>query len=349
MTIPSEQDPGAPAVTRQTVYFGEPGAQCFGWRHEPATLHGDIGVVLCPTLGAESLSTHRVLRALADVLAARGVPVLRFDYRSTGDSGDGSDGKLDYNGCVDDICQAIAVMGGTTGVQRVCVLGVRLGAAFAAAAAARVAVAGLVLWGPVVTGRRFAREWKLLTQASAPPADVLSEYRSGGFQLDEAFLDALAGLDLLTLAPLGGPACLVVEREELAPEDKLVAHLEALGLPTTRVRPGGFVAGMLADPHLSALPEAAIGTIADWIPQHCAAMEPAPGDTVPPCADTLELGAIREWPLDPSRVDGLFGIVTEPLDPAQADGRLILLLNSGSMHHIGPNGMYVAFARQLAA
>ncbi|MEQ8661272.1 MAG: hypothetical protein RLW62_10675 [Gammaproteobacteria bacterium] len=344
-------------VRREPCYFGAPTAQCFGWQHLPAAPRGDLGVVLCPTLGAESLSTHRALRALADDLAARGLPVLRFDYRATGDSADGPDGRLTCAGCIDDVCAALALVRGMPGVRRVCVVGVRLGAAFAVAAAARTAVAGLVLWGPVVAGRRFAREWKLLMQGFAPPADTVLDFRSGGFHLDDDFLAALGGLDLLALEPRGGPPCLVVERDELAPEDKLVTRLTALGLATTRVRPGGFVAGMLTDPHLSVLPTAAIAAIADWIPSHCAASANDADTPAPPLADTLACvepgadgaAALREWPLDMTRTDGLFGIVTEPADPARADGRCIVLLNSGSMHHVGPNGMYVAFARGLAA
>src|ERR1700692_718420 len=55
----------------------------FGWLHPG---NGDRGVVLCNSFGHEYVWTHKGMRRLADELSARGIWVLRFDYRGTGDS-----------------------------------------------------------------------------------------------------------------------------------------------------------------------------------------------------------------------------------------------------------------------
>ena len=63
----------------------------FGWLHAGS---GTRGVVLCNTYGHEYVWTYSGMRHLADALSARGMWVLRFDYRGTGDSA-GADLALD--------------------------------------------------------------------------------------------------------------------------------------------------------------------------------------------------------------------------------------------------------------
>jgi hypothetical protein len=51
--------------------------------------------------------------------------------------------------------------------------------------------------------------------------------------------------------------------------------------------------------------------------------------------------------LDANRI--LFGIVSEPAAPAKPVRDVVLLLNSGTIHHIGPSRLYVTIARDCAA
>src|SRR5258706_14823227 len=56
---------------------------CAGWLHPAA---GNRGVIICAAQGYEELCTHRPMRGLAERFAEAGLPTLRFDYPSTGDS-----------------------------------------------------------------------------------------------------------------------------------------------------------------------------------------------------------------------------------------------------------------------
>src|SRR4051812_34012890 len=87
--------PPTRGVTRTPFYFESQGQWLFAWLHRPeAGPPAGHGVILCPPVGHEQLHAHRSLRHLADALAAAGLPVLRFDYAGTGDSG-GSDDDPD--------------------------------------------------------------------------------------------------------------------------------------------------------------------------------------------------------------------------------------------------------------
>jgi len=71
----------------EPIHFGAGSRTLFGWYHPPAKDPGAAGVVLCNTLGNESLRAFVTLRHVAEKLAAAGVAALRFDFHGTGDSG----------------------------------------------------------------------------------------------------------------------------------------------------------------------------------------------------------------------------------------------------------------------
>jgi pimeloyl-ACP methyl ester carboxylesterase len=109
-------------------------------------------------MGHEYINCHRALRQLATRLSEEGFPVLRFDYFGCGDSsGDCQEGSVKQ--WLKDISTAIAEIRRRTGLEQVCLVGLRLGAALAALAAIeRRDVESLVLWDPVVSGRNYLED-----------------------------------------------------------------------------------------------------------------------------------------------------------------------------------------------
>jgi pimeloyl-ACP methyl ester carboxylesterase len=96
-----------------------------------------------------------VLRKLASTLAHDGFHVLRFDYYGTGDSSGGPrDGSLSE--WCQNIVTAAADLKECSGVTKVSLLGLRLGATLAALTP--MDVTNLVLWDPVVDGRKYLDE-----------------------------------------------------------------------------------------------------------------------------------------------------------------------------------------------
>lgn len=114
--------------------------------------------VLCNPWGKEYLNAHRALRQLALQLAASGCHALRFDWYGCGDShGDAAAG--DVPGWRRDIGAAVEELQAISGVQRVHLVGLRLGAALAfEASLQRHDIAGVALWDPVVDGEAYLRE-----------------------------------------------------------------------------------------------------------------------------------------------------------------------------------------------
>lgn len=140
----------------ETAYFLPLGDErLFAFLHLPdGPCRG--GAVLCAPLAEEKLWSHRVFVSFARELGGLGYAVLRFDYRGEGDS-DRSFEQSDLATRIEDTAAAIDELKcRVPGLQKVTVVGLRLGAAIAAlAAAGRNDVARLVLWDPVINGADY--------------------------------------------------------------------------------------------------------------------------------------------------------------------------------------------------
>ena len=186
----------------------------FGWLHHPS---GDsvatLGVVICKPFGYEAICSHRGIRAFAESLAAAGLPALRFDYLGTGDSAEIDPEADQIQAWARDVAAAAGELRRRTGVPRVCLLGVRLGALLAMLAAAECSVSGLVLISPILSGRRYLRELRTTRMAGAAMAGngaaaddkkKAGSMEVSGYTLSAATLTSLGKLDFNLLPP---PQC----------------------------------------------------------------------------------------------------------------------------------------------
>ena len=148
--------------------------------------------MLCYPWGQEYLRAHRSMRLLADMIAARGCDVLRFDYSGTGDSG-GDATTASFVEWESDIETAIDELKDMAGVSRVSLVGLRLGATLAARVAEGRAwyaqrLAGLDLDDPA--DRRVALSFLACEGAFLLKALGLIEI--GGAEWKQLFDDMLA-------------------------------------------------------------------------------------------------------------------------------------------------------------
>jgi pimeloyl-ACP methyl ester carboxylesterase len=206
-------------------YFGSGQRRLFGIYTPGQRGAGrERAVVFCHPWGVEYLRAHRSMRQLATQLTRAGVHVLRFDYFGTGDSG-GETCTGDLAGWRADIVAAIEELRDTSGVERVGLLGLRLGATLAAGVAAehKGEVDSLVLWDPVVSGVEYVREISPNGQSSPGPgrgADQVS-----GFPLPVALRREMEVLDLIAMAPALPRRTLTVVSQPLPSHEGLKAAL----------------------------------------------------------------------------------------------------------------------------
>jgi alpha-beta hydrolase superfamily lysophospholipase len=339
-----------PTVSRRAFYFSSGGAAVFAWLHQgPPSTRQTHGIILCSPLGHEQVHAHRTIRHLADRLAEAGLSVLRFDYHGTGDS-------ADLGGCAPgcaawlaNIRDAIDWMTGQCGCIDISLFGLRFGAALAVQAAGVRPLSSLVLWEPVIRGRTLARELKALslTASQTPrdrPADS-DDIEAAGFAFARTTLDDISRMDLLQALPQCRRA-LILTRDDLPPDSKLLRHFLTLGIDTRQASLPGY-ADMMAEPHFTKIPHQAIVSTVEWL---TAGMH-AESVPTPTSHQGISLNAVASMPVQEKivqicRQPDLFGILSEPTSAAH--GPLVVLPNAGATHHVGPGRLYVSLARHLA-
>jgi len=349
----SPSPPHAPTVEGRA--FGPSERPLFGFIHHPSNVvpTSGIGVVVCNPFGYEAVCAHRSLRHFAKAAAALRCPALHFDYDGTGDSA-GDDSDPDRLGAwTRSIGNAIEEIKQATGVRRVILLGLRFGALLATlASAGRDDIDGLVALAPVLSGRLYLRELRVLQNAAAlspPPASVPMASpgeESLGFRLAPETLEAIASIDLLKTKGSPAPRLLVIDRHDLPGSDKWTARLREAGTEVEGHRLPGY-AEMVLDPHASVVPDRMVEIYSSWLSRRVAEAPDSVAPSRPRSEATATFGDVVERPV---QIDGsvLVGILSTPRNQG-ASGRAIVLLNAGAVRHVGPNRLYVALARRWAS
>ena len=221
-------------MERESAFFFElEGTRLFALCHRPEHAIPSCGLVLCHALGEEKYWSHRMLVGVARELAQSGIVVLRFDFRGEGDS----DLEFEETGIAtrvaDTVRAAEVLLEREPHLHSVTLIGHRLGAAIAAAAAVRLGpLAGrLVLWDPVSDGRAYFLELLRSTLASRlallgnvpTRAALLASLEAGetinveGYGFSPSFYRELIELNLADVLPRAPCPTLTVESSGAAP------------------------------------------------------------------------------------------------------------------------------------
>ena len=359
----------------QALYFNSGEHRLFGWLHHSLKeLKADVGVVICKPFGYEAICAHRGMRAFAEAIAAAGMPALRFDYLGTGDSAEIDPNADQVQIWTRDVLSATDELRARTGVQKICLLGFRLGALLATLAASKSnAFSALIVISPIVSGRRYLRELRTTRMAASlgldhsEPPDGKQPASAGGmevsgFSFSAATLATLATVDLTTLQSPPLPRTLVIDRPKISVANG-AAHASVVDGRTTRVAYPGLVEMLMTPPQFAQAPKEMIAGTVDWLlqlPGDTASMpdrtgrQPGDFDSHGQPNELTLAGTISspeiirtEKPVFFGADALLFGIITQP-PPDDFRRRAVILLNAGADYHIGASRMYVSMARRWA-
>lgn len=315
------------------------------------------GVLILPPIGYPYWSAHRTLRTLAEGLAAQGLPAMRLDYEGTGDSGGGQ-----WDARRLPIWRRSAGRAATElarlGCSELTVIGVRLGATIALLDGASLGADAVVAWAPVVSGRRFVKETRLLSTPVPEfflPSGVQSALVAAGTVFTGDTLDEIAALSLERADLITASRTLLVDS---APHDELARRLSELGSRTRQLVLGGGQTALEMPAEYATVPTEIVRGIIDWAtaaetpivtagaraPRRLASSQIADGPVTARIA--TEDCELREQILRIGAT-GLVGVMTERLN-ADAPQAMIVFLNSGSEPHIGSGRAWVEYARALA-
>lgn len=173
--------------------------------------------VFCNPIFEERKSAHRALVESARAFASSGFNVLTFDYRGCGDS-PGNFRDFAPADWLVDIAAAIATANTLTDASASGLLGLRVGGALAATAAADPAneVSCAVLWEPVTSGVRYVdqelrkkltKEMVTLGKSKVSRTELIAMLQRGdeidfdGYPFSSRLYNGLIEVDLLEIGP----------------------------------------------------------------------------------------------------------------------------------------------------
>ncbi len=327
---------------------------CFGWLHgladrAGAAPGGDAAVLLCPALGWDGLHAHHGFRILAERLAAAGYPALRIQYPGTGDSCDLPPSAEHWDLWLRTVHDAADWLKASTGARRLILVGLRLGATLAAAAAAdRTDVDGLALLAPVLRGKSYIRqmdmEARLEGGASAEPPAPESGIELHELRFSPQTVERIGLLDLRRTKLRAGLNVAIFSQ---APSQLADSCARAWTDGGVKVHCAGFdgLEPLLQEAIHSDPPPPDFRHLLTW------ASMAAPARHAPDCnklapAPSLDLGCCTEAPV---RFAGgrLFGILCRP--PAGPGRLAVIIANTGRDPRYGIARFGVELARHLAA
>ncbi|WP_107312741.1 serine aminopeptidase domain-containing protein [Burkholderia metallica] len=328
---------------------------CVGWLHEGTRTHG---IVICEPLGHEALWLHKLVRSLAEHLADRGFPVLRFHYPASGDSlGDERDpGRFDQ--MLASVRSAVQVLRVRGTLSDLTLVGVRAGAAVALLAADGIPeLTRFVAVAPVVRGRSYLRELSVVAQHwldNAPPAAKLAVRDEKplnilGHTYPDDLVEALRRIDLRqTAGQLRTlPARALLVDAPYGDGTALSDALQARGVAAS-VHACADWAVAMREPLWSRLPEGLPDAIAGWI-------DDAPDSIVQAYAHRPDQDIVLTGKGSVERVvrvgpKQLVGVLCEPTDDIMHAGAPTLLItNTAANPRIADGRLAVRLARSLAA
>ncbi len=330
------------------VVFGPTARPLIGRLHETASAPKG-GVVICAPWGYEENCAFSALQLLARQLAEAGFEVLRFDYDGCGNSwGDFRDDDR-VASWVASCGEALQYM--VARVRRpVHSVGLRLGAALAVLASTRHSIDRLVLWDPVVSGRRYLRALRAMSMMgvdAGPDPEDPGSLVTIGHSLSSATVGELERIDLAAVKEARIRSALVLSRPGASDPRRLAAALTGAGVDATLEECVGTETLLDCAAEQAVIPLEILERTVRYITD--GATEVATHGLAPlPATATLAAPIPNGWTEEHYEVGPghLAAVLTLPSQIKRSG--VVLMVNNGVARSIGPARAWVEWARQWA-
>jgi len=302
--------------------------------------------VICPPLGQEYMSSHRTLRHLADAFADVDVASIRMDYLNTGNSSDTGVAYPSMSDCIESVVTLCEQLQRDEKIENIILLGFGLGASIAFQAAKQRDIHTLVLWEPCIKGRRLLRELRLLSGVVGGRECEVNDVV--GLTLTGQLIGELEALDLENEEPTKAANTIYLYRNDRGPSQKLLASLGASNTNAIQMAYEGYE-GIVDFPTETLVPyhviNRIVATVSRRVPETATVSLECMNKT---SRDNIIDTTVREELLLFGANKLLFGVLAQPVDTVDKNQPVILFLNCGSEHNVGPHRMYTRFSRKLA-
>ncbi len=237
---PTDSASPSPAPAREQLGYvlALDGSSLYAVYHVPET-SSKLPIVIAPPLFEERKSAYAALRRLAQDLAGAGHPVMRFDYRGSGESG-GSGAARRWEHLAQDVMSVRKTLSALSGKRDSALVGLRLGGTLVLQESIRAGGEAVLAFAPIVMGSTQVRLWKMrskiraeLTTATAGSSTTSAAAETldfDGYDVHPKFFDDVAAIDLVKdLGRLSCPGLIAQLSHRTDPAPESTKLMETLG------------------------------------------------------------------------------------------------------------------------
>ncbi|MFS8045219.1 alpha/beta fold hydrolase [Rhizobium sp. BR 314] len=332
----------------------------------PVTFAGTVGLFMAaakPSAGTavlflspwgfEEMCLRKFWRILAEDLSDVGIASLRFDYTGTGDALDFADDGEGLTSWEKTALAAAAKLKSLSSCDRLILIGQGLGSVIASRLAERTTeIDGIAFLAPVTSGRAHLREltvWSKMIDESMGLSEAQRQTEGvtvASLRMPDTVADAVKKLNLMNLAGLATPNCLVLARPNRPGDADFARHVETLVPHVEQAIYEGYD-DLVSNPTIAVMPAIAGHKVVKWAKSIAGQSGvSAPNDPEVASAASLVGEGFVETPLRFGKGKRLYGILCEP--EGKRKGATALLLTTAYDRHAGWGRMSVTMARALA-
>ncbi len=312
--------------------------------------HSGLAVLFASPWGLEEICTRKFWRILAETLADRGIPSLRFDYPGTGDALDGdlSGGLADWSNSLVSAARQLKIL---SGCERIAIIAQGLGSAVTVKSLGEIdGIEAVALLAPVVSGRFYLRElsvWSKVVDNNlgiSRPEDAAKGVSIASLDMPDAIADEVRKIDLMKIDALPAPRVLVVGRRDRPADTAFAAHLRTIGAEVAELPFDGYEK-LVSNPSTAKMPLSVAEELAGWI----STLPVEPNSQKAPrriALSPLKAADFSETPVRFGINGHLSGALCEPA--TQRRGATVVFLSSAYDRHAGWGRLTAILARKLA-
>ena len=310
--------------------------------------HNTKAIILIGPVGPEYMHCHRSIKCLANNLAERGFHTIRFDPAGMGNSTADLKAELTHEKWPDSLSKLKSFLIDELNIDDVIFIALRSGSLILSKYMESSTVNYPVFWFPYTSGKKFIRDILIIDNLLKLEENYITDtgqpvIHGGGYPFTLSSQNYFKNINIFESSFNDGIKTLLIEDSETPPSSKLLDKLTANFDTNKELSPG--LTEMIQQAGFSVLPEKSFDIIHNWLNQ---SFKTSVDNTSFDNNNTpLTAPVYNEITIEIKLADRvIIGIFTTPENNSFSE--ILLLVNAGSAHHVGPNNLNVELARQAA-
>ena len=334
------------SIKRFSNWMNTTAGKLFYWQHLPTDKVKNCVVIIIGPIGPEYMHCFRSIRLLADTVAQSGFHCIRYDPIGMGNSSGCLEDENIWNKWIESPKEIYKNLSKQFGFSNTILIGLRSGNLILSECINDMPVSASVFWYPYTRGTAFIRDIELLDSIlyGEDAYKLNSTLNGGGYPVTNELKSSISNINITNKKFINLPKALIIASKETSNKSKLheklieqsidcnIEYLEGLDAMTKQVA-------------ISKIPYNNINSIENWLNQLKISVNNNIHN-ISPCNTTNINDTYVESIINIDSTRPLFGVLTTP--KIDQNDNIVIIVNTGSAHHVGPNRFHVDAARHFA-